>query len=137
MKDFLIFLAVMALSLVPSLLKMVKKDLQQTNRTPTPKPKPEPYFPDADQEKPSAKTRARTYTPVDQKDDYFTYETVPDEGFQSDLTASDHDGKEGLQTASAKAGSGMEDKGKPEISLSESEIYKGIIYSEILKRKYI
>ena len=137
MKDILIFLVVMGLSLVPSLLKVVKKDLQKTDQVPKSKPKPDPFFPDADNEKKSARPRARTYTSASQNDDYFTYETVPDERFSSAPTSPHDDLKEEVQTAADKQGAVLQEKGKPELSFSESEIYKGIIYAEILKRKYI
>jgi hypothetical protein len=137
MKDILIFLVVMGLSLVPSLLKVVKKDLQKTDHVPKPKPKSDPYFPDADKEKKSVRPRARTSTSASQNDDYFTYETVPDERFSSDLTSLHDDLKEEVQAAADKQGVVQQEKEKPGLSLSESEIYKGIIYAEILKRKYI
>ena len=137
MKDILIFLIVMALSFVPSLLKMIKKDLQKTNHAPNPKPKPDPYFPDADNEKKTARTQARTYTPVNQNDDYFTYETASEERFPSDLTSSEAGLFEESKTSDSKPETMQQDKGKPEFSLNENDIYKGVIFSEILKRKYI
>ncbi len=137
MKDILIFLAVMALSLIPTLLKSLKESNDKNAQKPAPKVKPDPYFPDADQ---APRPRYATSRPTVQgsaNDDYFTYETVEDP--QSRRTASDQGSQKPSAPEAPASRMEIKQEGKPkvELSLEEEEIYKGIIYSEILKRKYI
>ncbi|MBO7445487.1 MAG: hypothetical protein J6T86_03670 [Bacteroidales bacterium] len=137
MKDILIFLAVMALSLIPSLLKSLKEGDVKNARKPAPKVKPDPYFPDADQ---APKRRYATTRPTVQgggKDDYFTYETVEDTQPRGAAPNKESQKAPTPEASAPRVEIKQEGKSKIELSLEEEEIYKGIIYSEILKRKYI
>ena len=138
MKDIIIFLIVMAVSLVPTILKALFEDPKKAQQKRAPKPKPEPYFPDADVDMPRAGAQPGTaYIPTSPNNDYFTYETIPDE-VQKPQAASPPQGPAGKsQPGNKGTATAPEDHEKIELSINETEIYKGIIYSEILKRKYI
>ncbi|MCR4965279.1 MAG: hypothetical protein K6A41_06445 [Bacteroidales bacterium] len=136
MKDIIIFLVLMLLSGVPALVKKVFEEKMKA--PPKPKAKPEPYFPDMDVEDPEPVfTTSRTQTQESRDDDYFTYEKMADNPQPNPNIASQQRVQQQPHAAPANAVNPSEEKPKIELSLSEEELYKGIIYSEILKRKYI
>lgn len=74
-----------------------------------------------------------SYEEIPKKQDYFTYETfepeIKEEAFEEESSSVESVEKNVQITDS-------ETEKKPPISLEMEDIYKGIIYSEILKRPY-
>jgi len=136
MKDLIIFLVLMLLSGLPALVKKVFEEKMAPPQKP--KAKPDPYFPDMDVEDPEpAFDNARTNTSEVRDRDYFTYEKMSDNPKVNSNFASKINTQESSQADSKNVVTPSEEKPKIELSLSQEELYKGIIYSEILKRKYI
>ncbi|MBR4134994.1 MAG: hypothetical protein IKU03_01085 [Bacteroidales bacterium] len=136
-KDIVIFFIVMLLSLGPSLLKAIKEEKAKSSTPKAPKPKPEPYFPDADNEPRPAYAPSNASRKSTIEEDYFSYETIPDEQPIPKADTSKQAGKSAGSVKSSPVIQQASEQPNVDISLTEEEIFKGIVYSEILKRKYI
>jgi len=136
MKDLIIFLVIMLLSGVPALVKKVFEEKMKVPQKP--KPKPDPYFPDMDVEDPEPQFTTASAGKYEVKgEDYFTYEKMSDGPRPDPNMAAKKSAQSQSQPESSKVQKPSDEKPKIDLSLSEEELYKGIIYSEILKRKYI
>ena len=120
--EFLITMALVVLFTIPSWLK--KKDAARTN-SPIPEPDydvesdgyGEPFLQDFEKDIPKS-------------EEYFTYETIGDTPeYEYKIEEKAHLEKKVQQTDNKSEGDSL-------LSLDKDEVLKGIIYSEILKRKF-
>ena len=124
MEDFISILILILLGLAPTIIKLVKGE-----KTATPKAIPiledeeeeEAFFETTEMQKNEPNLRNQT--------EYFTYET---------LTDLDEPMTEPTVKASQKQTQISDNKEEetPKLTLEPDEVYKGVIYAEILKRKY-
>lgn len=120
--DFLITIALVALFTIPSLLK--KKDAAKAN---TQVPEPDYDYEMEDEREPFLQNSMEE---IPKSGEYFTYETIgdsPEYVFTNEAQAPPK--KEVQQTDNKVEGNSL-------LSLDKEEVLKGIIYSEILKRKF-
>ena len=73
------------------------------------------------------KTRV-TPQPAAQNEEYFSYETMSERDFEQTFAQNAEEAKENLFKGSETP--------KTNLTLSEEEVFKGVVWSEILKRKY-
>lgn len=91
---------------------------------------PPPFQSEREEEQDIFESKMRKNEPkVPKEREYFTYETLNDDS-QEIWDSMKKEGKTNLQSVES------EKERMPELTMSEEEIYKGIIYSEILKRKF-
>lgn len=82
---------------------------------------------DAEPQRPNTRNKARKVTePQAKGDEYFTYETLSDRDFQQEF-------EENMEEHSAKAPTSQSDV---KLGLNEEDVFKGVVWSEILQRKY-
>lgn len=131
MKDIVSILFFLGICVLPTIIKAVKEAKnpqpikgKQERKTPPPfQFEREAAAGDNDAEM----RKKRPKVPKEQE--YFTYETQTDDSPEMRV-AVENEEKTDMQSAE------NEKERKPEMTLSEEEIYLGIIYSEILKRKF-
>lgn len=126
MKDILSILIVVLLGLVPTFIKMVKgEDPQKRGKVQTRK-RTEPYYApsmeERDEEMQNLETNLRN------EPEYFTYERIGDDFEQPEKQVQNRK-EDVIQQTDIQ-------EDKIDLSFESEEIRKGIIYSEILKRKY-
>lgn len=128
MEDIISILVLIILGLAPTIIKAVK----EKGRVVTPPPVDEPDFEDFEYEtiaKEDDSKMRQTVTNSPNDSDYFTYETMDPE--------TDSFVEEERKTAVINPQNIDNEKEKvPQFNFDEEELYKGVIYSEILKRKY-
>ena len=73
--------------------------------------------------------RARVAPQPEQKDEYFSYETMSERDFEQEF-AQNVEEETTISSVQNKPDT------KINLSLDEEEVYKGVVWSEILKRKY-
>ena len=123
----ILYIALILFSIVFSVIKTLKKD--ETERT-VKKNRNAPISVETtdptDTGASRRRERASSYQTV-QPNEYFSYETMSDQEFASEF---DHSAEEAQTNNNATT--------QPHIHLtcSEEEVFKGIVWSEILKRKY-
>ncbi|MBQ4440725.1 MAG: hypothetical protein II899_01280 [Bacteroidales bacterium] len=128
MEDLISILVLIILGLVPTIIKAVK----EKGKVVTPPPVEEYEFEETAYETTAKKdvSKMRQTVPNSPNDsDYFTYETIePDDGsfVENEMSTT--------EKFSQITDSEMEKA--PQLNFDEEELYKGVIYSEILKRKY-
>ena len=128
MEDIISILVLIILGLAPTIIKAVK----EKGKVVTPPPVDEPEFEDFEYEtiaKEDDSKMRQTVTNSPNDSDYFTYETMDPE--------SDSFVEEERKTAVKNLQNTDNEMEKvPQLNFDEEELYKGVIYSEILKRKY-
>lgn len=128
MEDIISILVLIILGLAPTIIKAVK----EKGKVVTPPPVDEPDFEDFEYEtiaKEDDSKMRQTVTNSPNDSDYFTYETMDPE--------SDSFVEEERKTAVKNLQNTDNEMEKvPQLNFDEEELYKGVIYSEILKRKY-
>lgn len=129
MKSFLSLLAVLAVWLLPIIVKAVK-EVKNPPVKPSAKPNQEKHF----EEQVFTTTKTETHLPnfgskLPKEPEYFTYERedVGNELFTKQYGKPIDDVVQSIDN---------EDEKDYSLTLEEQEVYKGIIYSEILKKKY-
>lgn len=128
MEDLISILVLIILGLVPTIIKAVK----EKGKVVTPPPVEEYEFEETAYETTAKKdvSKMRQTVPNSPNDsDYFTYETIePEDGsfVENEMSTT--------EKFSQITDSEMEKA--PQLNFDEEELYKGVIYSEILKRKY-
>lgn len=131
MKDIITVLLFLGVCILPSIIKVMKeaknpqsKKMKQVLKTPSPI--------SIQREEMEANTNAemrKTEPKVPKEQEYFTYETMDDDLTKSRVSVEKEE-KSNMQSAE------NERENIPELTLTEEEIYKGVIYSEIFKRKF-
>lgn len=128
MEDIISILVLIILGLAPTIIKAVK----EKGKVVTPPPVDEPDFEDFEYEtiaKEDDSKMRQTVTNSPNDSDYFTYETMDPE--------TDSFVEEERKTVVINPQNIDNEKEKvPQFNFDEEELYKGVIYSEILKRKY-
>lgn len=128
MEDIISILVLIILGLAPTIIKAVK----EKGKVVTPPPVDEPDFEDFEYEtiaKEDDSKMRQTVTNSPNDSDYFTYETMDPE--------TDSFVEEERKTAVKNLQNTDNEMEKvPQLNFDEEELYKGVIYSEILKRKY-
>lgn len=128
MEDIISILVLIILGLAPTIIKAVK----EKGKVVTPPPVDEPDFEDFEYEtiaKEDDSKMRQTVTNSPNDSDYFTYETMDPE--------TDSFVEEERKTAVINPQNIDNEMEKvPQLNFDEEELYKGVIYSEILKRKY-
>lgn len=130
--DFDLFLYILLIvgTVVLSFVKNIKKDEQQ-RQVKKDRSRPVIVEPDIEEEVQPKNKKARVVPPSKPAPDneYFSYETMSERDFEQAFVQ--HSAPE----TAATAAQGTE---RPHVSLSmdEEEVFKGIVWSEILKRKY-
>ncbi|MBO4382316.1 MAG: hypothetical protein J5799_05180 [Bacteroidales bacterium] len=128
MEDFISILVLIILGLAPTIIKVIK----EKGKVVTPSPVEESEFEDSlyetDATEDVPKMR-QTVTNSPNDSDYFTYETIDpeDDSFSE---------KEKSTPVNFSQTTDNEVEKMPQLNFDEEELYKGVIYSEILKRKY-
>lgn len=119
--DVIITLAMVALFLFPSLLKGIK----EANKKPAPSVSPE-----VDTDMPEVEEfLQKNASKIPKQEDYFTYETM-DDNFENRTENKSWSVSDVSQQTDNKIDN--EDL----LTFEEDEVLKGVIYSEILKRKF-
>ena len=72
--------------------------------------------------------KTRVAPQPDQNEEYFSYETMSERDFEQTFAQNAEEAKENLFKGSETP--------KTNLTLSEEEVFKGVVWSEILKRKY-
>lgn len=128
MEDLISIIVLIILGLVPTIIKAVK----EKGKVVTPPPVEESEFEETAYKTTAKKdvSKMRQTVPNSPNDsDYFTYETIePEDGsfVENEMSTT--------EKFSQITDSEMEKA--PQLNFDEEELYKGVIYSEILKRKY-
>lgn len=119
--DVIITLAMVALFLFPSLLKSIK----EVNKKSVPHVPPR-----VDEEMPEMEELLHKKVPETPKqEEYFTYETLDEEPARTMTQAENSYVSEPQRIVNKEEENNL-------LSLEEDEVMKGIIYAEILKRKF-
>ncbi len=133
MESLLTLLLLLALWLGPKLIEGLLKKGDVTGKAiPTPPPFEEEFETEEETWEPprmNVQNMRETEANSPNEPDYFTYERDTEEAVPF-TEIKDSSPQINLQTTD------NEDKMKPELHFDEEELYKGIIYSEILKRKF-
>lgn len=127
MKGILSTVLLLLIWALPTIIKAVKEAKNPTPKVKTPMPDEYLEEDEIDLETNTDLQQNRTNVPNEQE--YFTYETI--ETNDDSSSVSSH----------SKVNSNMqttvnEEENKYALTLEEEEMYKGIVYSEILKKKY-
>ena len=72
--------------------------------------------------------KTRVAPQPDQNEEYFSYETMSERDFEQTFAQTAEEAKENLIKESETS--------KTSLTLSEEDVFKGVVWSEILKRKY-
>ena len=119
--DVIISIAMVALFLLPSLIKSVK----EVNKKPQPRAHPKADV--GTQKRREFLHKNESETP--KQEEYFTYETL-DPDVESVMAQAENFSDSGTQQVVNK------EEENTLLSLEDDEVMKGIIYAEILKRKF-
>lgn len=121
--EILIFVGVIGWTVVSLVIKQKSESAKQA----VPKGRPQHLEVEEDERHTVRTAPARENITKDSAAQPFSYETMSDRDFKAEF---DKNSEEGINTA-------VDDHsaGNP-LDFSEEEIYKGVIYSEILKKKY-
>lgn len=141
MVDTLITIGIIAFVLLRAYRKSQKKTQQHSQRKPTNSPFPqptvvtEPVWEEMVEEESGYKEEevSSSYEEIPKNQPYFTYETFEPE-IKSDEVVADMSSEKSVEKIVQNTDS--ENEKLSPISLDMEDIYKGVIYSEILKRPY-
>ena len=124
MEDFISILVLILLGLAPTIIKLVKGE----KGTPV---KSIPILEEEDVEEEFFETpeMQKSDPNLRNQTEYFTYETLTD---SDDIVENASD----LKREKPPQPSDNKEENIPELTMDGEEIYKGVIYAEILKRKY-
>ena len=119
--EVIITIAMVALFLFPSLVKSVK----EVNKKPT-----APVHPNAKNGKPKKKTvLQKNASEIPKQEEYFTYETLDVDSMNTMVQTENFSDSETQQLVNKAEENTL-------LSLEDDEVLKGIVYAEILKRKF-
>lgn len=127
MKGILSTVLLLLIWALPTIIKAVKEAKNPTPKVKTPMPDEYLEEEDVDLEMNTELQQNRSNVPNEQE--YFTYEKI-DAGEEYAPVCSQNKVDSKSQTAV------NEEENEYSLTLEEKEVYKGIIYSEILKKKY-
>lgn len=126
--DLVLYIILIVGSILLSVVKTLKKDeaARQTNKNRGGRPIVVEDIHEEEDVQPQRKSRVAPQP--EQKDEYFSYETMSERDFEQTFAHNAEEAKEHT----------VKETENPRVALSmdEEEVYKGVIWSEILKRKY-
>ncbi|MBR0305087.1 MAG: hypothetical protein IJQ94_05535 [Bacteroidales bacterium] len=119
--EVIITIAMVALFLFPSLLKSAK----EVNKKPATRANP-----DTENEKPKKRSVLhKNASEIPKQEEYFTYETLDVDSMSTMTQAENFSNSETQQLVNKAEENTL-------LSLEDDEVLKGIVYAEILKRKF-
>ena len=125
--DTILYIILIVGSFLLSVVKTLKKDegARQVKKMPSRPVEAETY---EEEEVRPKKKRTRVAPQPEQNEEYFSYETMSERDFEQTFAQNAEEAKENLikETETQKSG----------LTLSEEDVFKGVVWSEILKRKY-
>ena len=124
--DILFIIGAIALGFFPGVKKMLGEEK-------TPKKVVRPVYQEPEEEpeevRPKRKKRAQTVpSQPEQNNEYFSYETMNEQDFEQAFSENVEENKHFANAETPHS--------DIQLNMDEEEIYKGVIWSEILKRKY-
>ena len=124
--DILFIIGAIALGFFPGVKKMLGEEK-------TPKKVVRPVYQEPEEEpeevRPKRKKRAQTApSQPEQNNEYFSYETMNEQDFEQAFSENVEENKHFANAETPHS--------DIQLNMDEEEIYKGVIWSEILKRKY-
>lgn len=126
--DLILYIVVIVGSILLSVVKTLKKD--ETTAQQTKKMRSEPVEAETyeEEEMRPKKKRTRVAPQPEQNEEYFSYETMSERDFEQTFAQNAEEAKEHFvrETDNSKVG----------LTLSEEDVFNGVVWSEILKRKY-
>jgi hypothetical protein len=125
--DTILYIILIVGSILLSVVKTLKKDegARQVKKMPSRPVEAETY---EEEEVRPMKKRTRVTPQPEQNEEYFSYETMSERDFEQTFAQNAEEAKENLFKGSETP--------KTNLTLSEEEVFKGVVWSEILKRKY-
>lgn len=124
--DILFIIGAIALGFFPGVKKMLGEE-----KTPKKVVRPVYHEPEEEPEKVHPKRKKKTHVAPpqpEQNNEYFSYETMNEKDFEQAFSENVEENK---HVANAET-----PHSDIQLNMDEEEIYKGVIWSEILKRKY-
>lgn len=126
--DAILYIILIVGSILLSVVKTFKKDEAERQ---VKKNKSRPIVMESiedPEEIPFKKKKARVAPQPERNEEYFSYETMSERDFEQTFAQNAEEAKEHFvrETENPKVG----------LSLNEEDVYKGVVWSEILKRKY-
>ena len=125
--DTILYIILIVGSILLSVVKTLKKDegARQVKKMRSQPVEAETY---EEEEVRPKKKRTRVAPQPEQNEEYFSYETMSERDFEQTFAQNAEEAKENLikETETQKSG----------LTLSEEDVFKGVVWSEILKRKY-
>ena len=127
--DLVLYIVLVIGSIAVSVVKNMKKDEQERQAK---KNRQRPIEVETSQESPTKKKRktvSPSFTQATETDDgdYFSYETMSDRDFAKEFDEVIEENNDLITKQPAS---------HPQLTINEEEVYKGVVWSEILKRKY-
>ena len=125
--DLVLYIILIVGSILLSVVKTLKKDEaeRQTKKMRSQPVEAETY---EEEEVRPKKKRTRVTPEPEQNNEYFSYETMSERDFEQTFAQNAEEAKEHFarETENHKVG----------LTLEEEDVFKGVVWSEILKRKY-
>jgi hypothetical protein len=125
--DLVLYIILIIGSILLSVVKTLKKDEaeRQTKKMRSQPVEAETY---EEEEVLPKKKRMRVAPQPEQNEEYFSYETMSERDFEQTFAQNAEEAKDHFvkETENQKTG----------LTLSEEDVFKGVVWSEILKRKY-
>lgn len=125
--DLVLYIILIVGSILLSVVKTLKKDEaeRQTKKMRSQPVEAETY---EEEEVRPKKKRTRVTPEPEQNNEYFSYETMSERDFEQTFAQNAEEANEHFvkETENPKVG----------LTLNEEDVYKGVVWSEILKRKY-
>ena len=125
--DTILYIILIVGSILLSVVKKLKKDEveRQVKKMRGQPVEAETY---EEEEVRPMKKKTRVTPQPEQNEEYFSYETMSERDFEQTFAQNAEEAKENLFKGSETP--------KTNLTLSEEEVFKGVVWSEILKRKY-
>ena len=124
--DLVLYIVLILGSILLSVVKTLKKDEKERH---VKKMRSQPVETEIyEEEEVRPKNKAKVSSPRGNDNEYFSYETMSDRDFEQEFAQNAEESKEHFvkETDNQKTG----------LTLSEEDVFKGVVWSEILKRKY-
>ena len=125
--DTILYIILIVGSILLSVVKTLKKDegARQVKKMPSRPVEAETY---EEEEVRPMKKRTRVTPQPEQNEEYFSYETMSERDFEQTFAQNAEEAKEHFVKETENQNTGL--------SFSEEDVFKGVVWSEILKRKY-
>ena len=123
--DAILYIILIVGSILLSVVKTLKKDegARQVKKMPSRPVEVETY----EEEEVRPKKRTRVSPQPEQNEEYFSYETMSERDFAKEFEEVIEENNDLITKQPAN---------QPHLTINEEDVYKGVVWSEILKRKY-